>query len=81
MIDEQVVKDVVLTINQAMEPVEKGVTMIQETIHQISAGSEEKQEETEVKVEENVEYPSGSASHVLRLEEKVVTEDDLEIMR
>lgn len=77
---QHVVKDVVLTINQAMEPVEKGVTKIQETIHQISAGSEEKQEETEVKVEKNGEDPSGSASYVLRLEETVVTEDDPEIM-
>ncbi|KAJ4755350.1 organic solute transporter ostalpha protein (DUF300) [Rhynchospora pubera] len=33
---KHVVKDVVLTISQAIEPVEKGVTKIQETMHHIS---------------------------------------------
>ncbi|XP_010520531.1 PREDICTED: protein LAZ1 homolog 2 isoform X2 [Tarenaya hassleriana] len=46
-----VVKDVVLTINQAMGPVEKGMTKIQETIHQRLTDSDGK-EETEVAVEE-----------------------------
>ncbi|KAK2645191.1 hypothetical protein Ddye_020386 [Dipteronia dyeriana] len=36
---QHVVKDVVLTINQAMGPVEKGVTKIQEKFHQKSIGS------------------------------------------
>lgn len=39
-----------LTINQAIEPVERGVTKIQETFHQISAGSV-KEEDTELLVE------------------------------
>ena len=40
-LDEQVVKDVVLTINQAIEPVEKGMTKIQETFHHISEASDD----------------------------------------
>lgn len=50
------VKDVVLTINQAMGPVEKGVTMIQETLHQRRVGSDEEESDVEVKelVEENL---------------------------
>ncbi|XP_019196365.1 PREDICTED: protein LAZ1 homolog 2 [Ipomoea nil] len=39
---QQVVEDVVLTINQAIGPVEKGMTKIQEKIHQISESSNEK---------------------------------------
>ncbi|KAM6583624.1 hypothetical protein CsatB_010626 [Cannabis sativa] len=49
-----VVSDVVLTINQAMGPVEKGVTKIQETFHHRSDDSGE-EEETELKIEEHVE--------------------------
>lgn len=51
-LNEQVVKDVVLTINQAMEPVEKGVTKIQETFQHVSVSSDKEKEEVEVKVEE-----------------------------
>ncbi|CBI27785.3 unnamed protein product, partial [Vitis vinifera] len=47
---QHVVKDVVLTINQAIEPVERGVTKIQETFHQISVGSG-KEEDTELVLE------------------------------
>ncbi|KFK33834.1 hypothetical protein AALP_AA5G066000 [Arabis alpina] len=47
---QHVVKDVVLTINQAMGPVEKGVTKIQDTIHQTLLDSDGK-EESEVTVE------------------------------
>ncbi|WCJ42820.1 hypothetical protein M5689_023604 [Euphorbia peplus] len=39
-----VVKDVVLTINQAMGPMEKGVTKIQETLHWRSSSSDEKED-------------------------------------
>ncbi|EYU28318.1 hypothetical protein ABFS82_12G129800 [Erythranthe guttata] len=49
---QKVVKDVVLTINQAIEPVHEGMTKIQETFHQISV-SDETKDETEVKVEEH----------------------------
>ncbi|XP_062147481.1 protein LAZ1 homolog 2 [Alnus glutinosa] len=52
---QHVVKDVVLTFNQAMGPVEKGVTKIQETFHQISVGSDDQEEESELKVEQRVE--------------------------
>ncbi|KAL8137217.1 hypothetical protein V2J09_003218 [Rumex salicifolius] len=50
---QQVVEDVKLTINQAMEPVGKGVTKIQESIHHISSvASDEDKEETNVEIEE-----------------------------
>ncbi|KAF8388712.1 hypothetical protein HHK36_025392 [Tetracentron sinense] len=65
-----VVKDVFLTINQAIEPVEKGVTKIQETFHHISVGSNDKKEGSEIEVEEHVvENITGSGSHVLSSEE------------
>ncbi|XP_021750162.1 protein LAZ1 homolog 2 [Chenopodium quinoa] len=51
---QQVVEDVKLTINQAIEPVEKGVTKIQESFHQITVGSEDKKE-SDVEIEERVE--------------------------
>lgn len=41
---KQVVKDVVLTINQAIGPVEKGVTKIQETFHRRSGCSEDEED-------------------------------------
>ncbi|XP_065849451.1 protein LAZ1 homolog 2 [Euphorbia lathyris] len=41
---QRVVNDVFLTINQAMGPVEKGVTKIQETFHWRSASSDEKED-------------------------------------
>lgn len=49
----QVVKDVVLTINQAIEPVHDGMTKIQETFHHISVSSDRKDELPEVKVDEH----------------------------
>ena len=52
---DQVVKDVVLTINQAMGPVEKGVTKIQETFHRKSVSSGGEEEELELDIEEYVE--------------------------
>lgn len=55
---KQVVNDVVLTINQAIGPVEKGVTRIQQTFHHKTVVSsddeEEEEEESEVKVEKDV---------------------------
>ena len=50
---KQVVKDVVLTINQAIEPVERGVIKIQETFHHTSVSSNDNKEKPEVKVEEH----------------------------
>ena len=48
-----VVKDVALTISQAMEPVEKGVGKIQETFHHVSLKPGDKKE-PDVEVEEHV---------------------------
>jgi hypothetical protein len=54
-INGQVVKDVVLTINQAIGPVEKGVTKIQQTLHQKKVvSSDEEEEETDLEIETNV---------------------------
>ncbi|PSS15453.1 hypothetical protein CEY00_Acc12944 [Actinidia chinensis var. chinensis] len=60
---QHVVKDVVLTINQAIEPVGKGMTKIQETFHHISEASDDDKEEQEVEVEKCVEQSlAGSGS-------------------
>ncbi|KAL0315924.1 UNVERIFIED_CONTAM: protein LAZ12 [Sesamum radiatum] len=48
---QKVMEDVVLTINQAIEPVHEGMTKIQETFHHMSVSSDGK-DEPEVKVEE-----------------------------
>ncbi|KAL8254546.1 hypothetical protein R6Q59_032767 [Mikania micrantha] len=45
---QHVVDDVKLTINQAIEPVGKGVTKIQETFHHLSVGDHDKKSELEV---------------------------------
>ncbi|KAK8930662.1 hypothetical protein KSP39_PZI016176 [Platanthera zijinensis] len=50
----QVVKDVALTISQAIEPVGKGVHLIQESIHHLSVGSNEEEDGAKVEVEEHV---------------------------
>lgn len=53
-------KDVVLTINQAIGPVEKGMTKIQETFHQTSVDDErEEKQETEIMIEEQEENSTG----------------------
>ncbi|MED6119514.1 hypothetical protein PIB30_117800 [Stylosanthes scabra] len=53
---QRVVKDVVLTINQAIGPVEKGVTKIQETFHHKTVvSSDEEEEESDIEVKEVVE--------------------------
>ncbi|KAK4391890.1 protein LAZ12 [Sesamum angolense] len=48
---QKVMEDVVLTINQAIEPVHEGMTKIQETFHHMSVSSDGK-DEPEVNVEE-----------------------------
>ncbi|KAK9697317.1 hypothetical protein RND81_08G029500 [Saponaria officinalis] len=61
---QKVVEDVKLTINQAMEPVEKGVTKIQDSIHQIAVGSDDKKESA-VEIEECIEEdPQQGELHV-----------------
>lgn len=60
-----------MTINQAIEPVEKGVTKIQEKFHHISIGSEKEGPKVEVEqIEENI---SGDGSNLERSEEKIIT--------
>ncbi|KAL3747054.1 hypothetical protein ACJRO7_015915 [Eucalyptus globulus] len=71
----RVVKDVVLTINQAIEPVEKGVAKIHETIHQRSEESDEKDEQVEeVEAKERVELEGegGERETVVSIEERIV---------
>lgn len=52
---QRVVKDVVLTINQAIGPVEKGVTKIQQTLHQKTVvSSDDEEEESDIEIETNV---------------------------
>ncbi|XP_059633267.1 LOW QUALITY PROTEIN: protein LAZ1 homolog 2 [Cornus florida] len=74
---QHVVKDVFLTINQAMEPVEKGMTRIQETFHHRSVASDDNKEELELEIDEYAEQDlTRSGSNVLSYEEKVFTESD-----
>ncbi|KAM3741577.1 hypothetical protein ACB098_07G006500 [Castanea mollissima] len=64
---QHVVQDVVLTINQAIGPVEKGVTKIQETFYHKSEAedSDDQEERVELKVEQHVEEDhSESETHV-----------------
>ncbi|TKY72885.1 LAZ1-like 2 [Spatholobus suberectus] len=52
---QRVVKDVVLTINQAIGPVEKGVTRIQQTFHHKTVvSSDDDDEESDIQVEKDV---------------------------
>lgn len=71
----QVVKDVVLTINQAMGPVEKGVTKgvtkIQETFHQRSDDQDDK---SEVSVEETIEVTLSDEEAHMDLEKSTISE-------
>ncbi|XP_057806612.1 protein LAZ1 homolog 2 [Salvia miltiorrhiza] len=50
---QKVVKDVVLTINQAIEPVHDGMTKIQETFHHLSVSSGNKDEPPDMKIREH----------------------------
>lgn len=64
VLDKQVVEDVVLTINQAVGPMEKGVTKIQETFHLKKTDSDDDHEESELEVEKHVEqHLSENDSH------------------
>nr|XP_043622623.1 protein LAZ1 homolog 2 [Erigeron canadensis] len=45
---QHIVDDVKLTLNQAIEPVGKGMTKIQETIHHLSVGNDDNKSEVEV---------------------------------
>ncbi|KAI3772762.1 hypothetical protein L6452_03955 [Arctium lappa] len=49
---QHVVEDVKLTINQAIGPVGKGMTKIQETIHHLSVGDDDDNKKSEVEVDE-----------------------------
>ncbi|XWS72289.1 hypothetical protein CRYUN_Cryun02cG0027200 [Craigia yunnanensis] len=60
---QRVVEDVVLTINQAIGPMEKGVTKIQETFHHRKTDSDNDHEESELGVEEHVEQLLANESH------------------
>ncbi|KAF3439707.1 hypothetical protein FNV43_RR17985 [Rhamnella rubrinervis] len=60
---QRVVKDVVLTINQAIGPVEKGMVKIQETFHHKS-DSKGEEDESELRVEERFEEDLTSENHV-----------------
>ncbi|GAA0167030.1 transporter [Lithospermum erythrorhizon] len=76
---QKVVKDVVLTlnqtINQAIEPMEKGMTKIQETFHQISVSSGDNKE-ADVKVEKHEEKLTGEGPDVLISEEDRIFVDE-----
>lgn len=63
---KQVVKDVVLTINQAIGPMEKGVMKIQKTFHQKSVvSSDSEEEESDVTVEtEFTTNPAGKDNEI-----------------
>lgn len=60
----QVVKDVMLTINQAICPVEKGVTKIQETFHRKSVSSDKEIDESESKVKKHIDENLTSETHI-----------------
>ncbi|KAK9089430.1 hypothetical protein Scep_028512 [Stephania cephalantha] len=74
---KRVVKDVVLTINQAIEPVEKGVIKIQEKFHNAAAESDKEEDESpQLEVEEHLEegVVDGEAK-VVSSENKVTLDD------
>ncbi|KAK3040342.1 hypothetical protein RJ639_026747 [Escallonia herrerae] len=71
---QHVVKDVVLTINQAIEPVEKGMTKIQERFHEMSVSSDDKKEKQEVQVEEYEQQLTRDRSRVFKSRDKLVTQ-------
>jgi len=70
-----VVKDVALSISQAVEPVQDGVTKIRETFH-LSLGSDE-EEGAKVEVDEQVtEDVEEGKVHVIPSEKVVVKSND-----
>ncbi|GMH17841.1 hypothetical protein Nepgr_019682 [Nepenthes gracilis] len=65
---QQVVEDVKLTINQAIEPVEKGVMKIQESFQHISFSSDDKGEESDIiKIEKHMEGDKGESQRSVSL--------------
>ncbi|XP_074280795.1 protein LAZ1 homolog 2 [Silene latifolia] len=72
---QQVVEDVKLTINQAMKPVEKGVTKIQESFHHITVGSDDKKG-SEVETEECIEEDDQGDELRLHSEQVTVSENE-----
>lgn len=69
-------KDVVLTLTQAMEPVEKGVTKIQETFHHISSGSDhEEQGPPTIEVEEVRQNMTRSGPHTVSSNREIDVEN------
>ncbi|KAG9458060.1 hypothetical protein H6P81_002568 [Aristolochia fimbriata] len=74
-----VVKDVVLTISQAIEPVEKGVNKIQETFHQVTVGSDS-EEEPKVEIQEQVEEKiTEDGGNIVRSGRKTIYEPSGEV--
>ncbi|XP_043706009.1 protein LAZ1 homolog 2 [Telopea speciosissima] len=71
---EHVIKDVVLTINQAIEPMEKGVTKIQDKLHLSSTGSDSKEKDSKAEVEHVQENITESESHMVSSKEEVISE-------
>ncbi|KAL9224197.1 hypothetical protein vseg_000259 [Gypsophila vaccaria] len=71
---QKVVDDVKLTINQAMEPVEKGVTKIQESIHQIAVGSDDKKSSA-IEIEECIEEDHQGGELHVQSEQMTVAEN------
>ncbi|GJS38995.1 protein LAZ1 homolog 2 [Tanacetum coccineum] len=79
---QHVVDDVKMTLNQAIEPVGKGMTKIQETIHHLSVGDDDKKSEVEVdEYEKDVTRigPGGSDEDNEKIEVRV--EKDEEVSR
>ncbi|PWA54609.1 Organic solute transporter Ost-alpha [Artemisia annua] len=79
---QHVVDDVKMTLNQAYEPVGKGMTKIQETIHHLSVGDDDKKSEIEVdEYEKDVTKigPDGSGEDNDKIEVRV--EKDEEVSR
>lgn len=72
---ERVAMDVALTISQAVEPVEKGVTKIQETLH-LSMGSDKEDEGPKVEVEEQVTENVEEGEVQVISSEKVIAESN-----
>ncbi|KAK6941275.1 hypothetical protein RJ641_026652 [Dillenia turbinata] len=70
----QVVKDVVLAINQAFELVEKGVTKMQETFHRRTVGSNGSKDVSELEVEQDIELTLAVSDPVPSSSETLVAE-------
>eukprot|EP01018_Ginkgo_biloba_P026741 Gb_38206 [translate_table: standard] len=51
---EHMVNDILITVSQAVEPVEKGVTKLNETLHHFSWGGKAKDNESKLEIDEQV---------------------------